>query len=141
MKELMDLMAKINDSLDDIRLSFKECISTKEIKKQPDDDKQNKNGIYVDLEELKLIGNGREKQLTLNDCIIVKTLLNKKEKLCTYQELCSALYGYEIDEYALKSIKTAVCRVKAKVKGILRIKNIRERGFIAFEVKDNEGTE
>ena len=137
MEDTKGILIHIQESLDDLKNSFKEYISTKDIEEESE--KQNENiKAYIDFNSLKLIANNKEKQLTLNDCIILKTLLNKEEKLCTYQELCEVLYGCDLDESAAQSIRVAVCRLKAKIKGIIKIKNIRERGFIAFEVKKDE---
>ena len=136
MNEIKNLLRQMNQSLDDLRNSVNEYISTKEIKKS----QKRKKNIYIDMDELALIFDKEKISLTLNDCIILRELLKTEGSVCTYQTICKALYGYETDEYAIKSIIVAVTRLKRKVRHVLKIRNIRTKGFIALEVQKDEGT-
>lgn len=133
MDTIKNLLVQIKDLLYDLINYIKEDTNEKEIKLQKQNESKEK--LYLDMEQLILINNETRVVLTLNEAILLRELLKEKERLCTYESLCKVLYGYELDDYALNSIRILVFRLKKKINGILRIKNIRNRGFIAYEVK------
>lgn len=129
-KELLyDLVTYIKkDTFEKVEVSKKE-----EIKRE----QKPKEELYVDEERLILVNKETELSITLNEALLLREFLKEKEALCTYERLCKVLYGCELDDYALNSLRITVFRLKKKVNGILRIKNIRNKGFIAYEVKSN----
>lgn len=135
MDEIRNLLIQIKEMLYDLKKFIEEYISTKEIKEQ---EKEEENKTIIDMNKLLLKKNGTKVALTLSEAVILKELIKENEKLCTYEFLCSVLYGYDLDESALISIRTSVSRLKKKLGGLYRIKNIRNKGFIAYEVESDE---
>jgi len=137
MDSIRNLLLQIKELLYDLVKYIKENTTEKEVEVQEDKELQIKK-TYVDMDRLILVKNKKIVELTLNEAIVLREFLKEKEALCTYESLCKVLYGYELDEYALNSIRLIVFRLKKKINSIFKIKNIRNRGFIAYEVDCNE---
>lgn len=135
MDEIKNLLIQIKEMLYDLKNFIKEYISAREIQEQK---KEDENKVIIDMNKLLLKKNETKVALTLSEAVILKELIKEKEKLCTYEFLCNILYGYELDESAMISIRTSVSRLKKKLGGLYRIKNIRNKGFIAYEVESDE---
>lgn len=136
---IKNLLLQIKELLYDLVNYIKENTSEKESEVLENKKVRiKKETVYVDIDRLILVKKDKNILLTLNEAILVREFLKEKENLCTYESLCKSLYGYELDEYAIKGIRNIVYRLKKKVNGILKIKTIRNRGFIAYEVDSNE---
>ena len=135
MDSIRNLLLQIKELLYDLVKYIKENTTEKEIEVQ--EEKVQIEKTYVDMDRLILVKNKKIIELTLNEAIVLREFLKEKEALCTYESLCKVLYGYELDEYALNSIRLIVFRLKKKVNSLFKIKNIRNRGFIAYEVDSN----
>lgn len=135
MDEIKNLLIQIKEMLYDLKNFIKEYISAREIQEK---EKEEENKAVIDMNKLLLKKNGTKVALTLSEAVILKELIKENEKLCTYEFLCNILYGYDLDESAMISIRTSVSRLKKKLEGLYRIKNIRNKGFIAYEVESDE---
>lgn len=140
MKSVLDLLRQILETLDDLRNSFKEYISTKEIKTKREVLIHEEDGIFLDEIERKLIVNGYRRQLTYTEFIIMNELIENRGRVCTYSQLCEAVYGYVLDESSKISIRSCISRLRNKTDGLLEIKNIRNVGFSLKEVEINART-
>lgn len=141
MKEIDNLILQIKESLDDLRILFKEYISTKEIKRKQNEEIQKKDGIYINDSEQKVIVNGYSRQLTYSEYLMMCELLQNIGRTCTYQELSKAVYGYNLDQSSKRSIISCISRLRSKTEGLLEIKNIRNIGFALKEVQINARTD
>ena len=135
MKELFDLLRQIKESLDDLRNSFKESISTKEIKEEHIQGNEN---VYLDVRKSSLVVRGKEIIMTYNEYVILNTLFCSKNGFSTYKELIEALYGICVDESSLKSLTVCVARIRKKTKGLLEIQTFKNKGYVWSEVIPNE---
>lgn len=140
MKDVVDLLRQILETLDDLRISFKEYISTKEIKKRREVSIPEEDGIFLDEIEQRLIVNGYRRQLTYTEFVIMNELIKNQGRVCTYSQLCEAVYGYVLDESSKSSIRSCISRLRNKTNGLLEIKNVKNIGFTLKEVEINART-
>ena len=78
---------------------------------------------------------GEIRTLTRSEYSLIKELLDSENMFCSYEKLCTVLYGYELDDSSIKSLAVMVLRLRNKLKDLINIKVVRNKGYIITEVK------
>lgn len=91
--------------------------------------------IFLDYntQEIKVFGTVRK--LTNSEFTIMKKLFDAPDMFCSHEELCMAIYEYKYDKSTTKSQQVMMHRLRLKLKGIVKIETIKDKGYRITEVK------
>lgn len=111
----------------------------KECQKEYGNDKPRSTGKISDLflnkvtYEIKVAG--VVKILTRSEYSLIKELLDSEDMFCSYEKLVRALYGFNTDSASIRSLAVMVARTRKTLEGLIKIKTVRNKGYIITEVK------
>ena len=91
--------------------------------------------LFLDKFTYEINIDGKTRVLTRSQYSLIKELLDAENMYCSYERLCTALYGFQSDELAIKSLAVMVTRTRRVVDGLIKIKTVRNKGYIITEVK------
>lgn len=83
--------------------------------------------------EIKIFGTVRK--LTNSEFAIMKKLFDAPDMFCSHEELCNEIYEYKYDKSTTKSQQVMMHRLRLKLKGIVKIETIKDKGYRITEVK------
>ena len=78
---------------------------------------------------------GETKILTRSEYSLIKELLDSENMFCPYEKLVRALYGFNADSASIKSLAVMVARLRKTLGDLIKIKTVRNKGYIITEVK------
>ena len=77
--------------------------------------------------------NGQVIELSRMENIMLNLIIENKEKVTTYQEICFRVFAKQMEKSEYDSIIHVMLSLRKKLKGVLDIFSIRGRGYCLYE--------
>lgn len=89
--------------------------------------------MRIDFEGHRILLNKETLYLTQMENNILKILYKRKGKVVKYDEISKKIYKVNVDEYLKDNIKKHISLLNKKISKYIKIKNIRNIGYIIEE--------